>query len=108
MQPWFSEYVAAQRRALDSIALGCVEQLVNTVRQGWLNDRQIFAMGNGGNAASAALRHRSRQRCQRPGGDAGSASSLSPTTRHGSRLGNDYRLTTCSSGRSRTMPAPAT
>lgn len=54
MRPWLSDYVAAQHRALDSIPLDGVERLVNTVRQAWHEDRQIFAIGNGGNAASAS------------------------------------------------------
>jgi len=54
MRPWLTDYVAAQHRALDSIPLDAVERVVDTVRQAWLDDRQIFAIGNGGNAASAS------------------------------------------------------
>jgi D-sedoheptulose 7-phosphate isomerase len=54
MRSWLSEYLAAQHRALDSIPLDGVEKLVNTVRQAWRDDRQIFAIGNGGNAANAS------------------------------------------------------
>jgi D-sedoheptulose 7-phosphate isomerase len=54
MQSWLSDYVAAQHRAIDSIPLDAVERLIATVRQAWLDDRQIFALGNGGNAASAS------------------------------------------------------
>lgn len=54
MRSWLSEYLAAQHRALDSIPLDGVEQLVRTLRQAWRDDRQIFAIGNGGNAANAS------------------------------------------------------
>ncbi|WP_406697802.1 SIS domain-containing protein [Singulisphaera sp. Ch08] len=54
MRSWLSEYLAAQHRALDSIPLDGVETLVGTVRQAWRDDRQIFAIGNGGNAANAS------------------------------------------------------
>ncbi|SIO42779.1 D-sedoheptulose 7-phosphate isomerase [Singulisphaera sp. GP187] len=54
MRPWLSEYLEAQHRALDSIPLDGVETLIGTVRQAWHDDRQIFAIGNGGNAASAS------------------------------------------------------
>jgi D-sedoheptulose 7-phosphate isomerase len=54
MQKWLSDYVAAQHRAIDSIPLAAVETLVRTLRTAWQQDRQIFAIGNGGNAASAS------------------------------------------------------
>ena len=40
--------------ALDSIPVDAVERLVETVREAWTEDRQIFVIGNGGNAASAS------------------------------------------------------
>lgn len=54
MKSWLSDYVAAQHRALDSIPLDGVEQAVDAVRRAWAADKQIFAIGNGGNAASAS------------------------------------------------------
>ena len=54
MQKWLSDYVAAQHRAIDSIPLAAVETLVQTLRKAWQQDRQIFAIGNGGNAANAS------------------------------------------------------
>jgi D-sedoheptulose 7-phosphate isomerase len=54
MQPWLSQYVAAQRRVLDSLPLAEIERVIETVRRAWLDDRQVFAIGNGGNAASAS------------------------------------------------------
>lgn len=54
MQTWLTDYLAAQHRALDSIPLDGVERAVQTVREAWTEDRQIFAIGNGGNASSAS------------------------------------------------------
>lgn len=54
MQSWLSNYVAAQHRALDSVPLDSVAAMVETLRQAWHEDRQIFAIGNGGNASSAS------------------------------------------------------
>ncbi|AMV38656.1 SIS domain-containing protein [Planctomyces sp. SH-PL62] len=54
MHSWLSRYIEAQHRALDSIPLEAVERVVATVRRAWEEDRQIFVVGNGGNAASAS------------------------------------------------------
>jgi D-sedoheptulose 7-phosphate isomerase len=54
MHNWLSNYVVAQHRALDSIPLDSVTAMVETLRQAWHEDKQIFAIGNGGNAASAS------------------------------------------------------
>ncbi len=54
MHTWLSNYIAAQRRALDSVPLESVTAMVGTLRQAWREDRQIFAIGNGGNASSAS------------------------------------------------------
>jgi D-sedoheptulose 7-phosphate isomerase len=54
MRTWLSQYIEAQHRALDSVPLDAVERLVETVRTAWNEDRQIFVIGNGGNAASGS------------------------------------------------------
>jgi len=54
MHTWLSHYVAAQHRALDSIPLDSVTAMVETLRHAWREDKQIFAIGNGGNSASAS------------------------------------------------------
>lgn len=54
MNSWLSEYIRAQKAALDSIPVDAVAQLVRTMRQAWQEDRQIFAFGNGGSAANAS------------------------------------------------------
>ncbi len=54
MQSWLTKYIELQHRALDSIPLEAVERMVETVRQAWQDDKQIFVIGNGGNAASGS------------------------------------------------------
>ncbi len=54
MRSWLSRYVEAQKRALESVPLEAVERAIATVRRAWEEDRRIFAIGNGGNAASAS------------------------------------------------------
>jgi D-sedoheptulose 7-phosphate isomerase len=54
MQNWLNHYVAAQRRALDSIPLEAVARLIALLRSALSNDLQIFVFGNGGSAANAS------------------------------------------------------
>jgi D-sedoheptulose 7-phosphate isomerase len=54
MNTWLQSYIAAQHRAVDSIPLDAVAKATETVRTAWGNDRQIFAIGNGGSAANAS------------------------------------------------------
>ncbi|MEQ1859076.1 MAG: SIS domain-containing protein [Chthoniobacteraceae bacterium] len=52
MQDWITEYLAAQNRAVDSIKPADVAALIDTLRAAHKADAQIFACGNGGNAAN--------------------------------------------------------
>jgi D-sedoheptulose 7-phosphate isomerase len=54
MQHYLSQYIQAQKAALDSIPLDQVEQLIGKLRQVWQEDRQLFVFGNGGSAANAS------------------------------------------------------
>ncbi len=54
MKDWISNYVKAQKAALDSIPADAVVQLVDKLRQALREDRQIFVFGNGGSAANAS------------------------------------------------------
>lgn len=54
MQPWISDYLQAQKAALDSISPAAVAGLIATLRQAHHEDRQIFVFGNGGSAANAS------------------------------------------------------
>jgi D-sedoheptulose 7-phosphate isomerase len=54
MNQWISDYVRAQKSALDSIPTDVVAQLVEKFRVALKQDRQIFVFGNGGSAANAS------------------------------------------------------
>lgn len=54
MKTWLSDYVSAQKAALDSISTLEVENAVDLLREAHTNDRQIFVIGNGGSAANAS------------------------------------------------------
>jgi D-sedoheptulose 7-phosphate isomerase len=54
MKNWLQDYITAQHRALDSVPLDGIEKATETVRAAWQEDRQIFAIGNGGSAANAS------------------------------------------------------
>lgn len=54
MKQWISEYVRAEKAALDSIPPEGVAQLVEKLGDALKHDRQIFVFGNGGSAANAS------------------------------------------------------
>jgi len=54
MRSWIADYIKAQHRALDSVPIEAIEHLIGAVREAWRADRNIFIVGNGGNAANAA------------------------------------------------------
>lgn len=54
MNQWLSDYVAAQKAALDSIPLETVEVLIKKLRHAQHEKRHIFVFGNGGSAANAS------------------------------------------------------
>src|SRR5437773_10060001 len=54
MNQWITDYLAAQKAALDAIPAEAVEKLVITFRQALAEERQIFVFGNGGSAANAS------------------------------------------------------
>lgn len=51
---WISDYLQAQKAALDSIPPAAVAAMVETLRIAWREDRQIFIFGNGGSASNAS------------------------------------------------------
>ncbi|MCE2861487.1 MAG: hypothetical protein RIR76_2115 [Verrucomicrobiota bacterium] len=51
---WISDYLQAQKAALDSIPPAAVAAMVETLRTAWREDRQIFIFGNGGSASNAS------------------------------------------------------
>src|SRR2546426_11623146 len=54
MNAWITEYLKAQKAALDSIPVDAVAHLIEKLRQTLKEDRQIFVFGNGGSAANAS------------------------------------------------------
>lgn len=54
MNDWITNYVRAQKAALDSISVNTVARLVELLRRALAEDRQIFVFGNGGSAANAS------------------------------------------------------
>lgn len=54
MNSWITEYLAAQKAALDSIPVEAVGRLIERLAQAHREDRQIFVFGNGGSAANAS------------------------------------------------------
>jgi D-sedoheptulose 7-phosphate isomerase len=51
---WLAGYVAAHNKAVDSVSLDDIAELVALVKEALAKDRRIFVIGNGGNAATAA------------------------------------------------------
>src|SRR5687767_14405517 len=54
MNEWISNYIQAQKAALDSIPAEQVATVVLKLQQALKEDRQIFVCGNGGSAANAS------------------------------------------------------
>ncbi len=54
MKSWITQYIAAQHAALDSVSHEAIEKLTKTLHSAWREDRQVFAIGNGGSAANAS------------------------------------------------------
>ena len=54
MNKWISNYLNAQKAALDSIPVEAVAALIETLSRALQEDRQIFVFGNGGSAANAS------------------------------------------------------
>jgi D-sedoheptulose 7-phosphate isomerase len=54
MNNWISDYLKAQKAALDSIPVEAVAKLIDKFQRALTEDRQIFVFGNGGSAANAS------------------------------------------------------
>ena len=54
MQNWIAQYVSAQQAALHSISQPGVAALIQTLQKVWQENRQVFAIGNGGSASNAS------------------------------------------------------
>lgn len=54
MREWISDYIAAEKEALDSISVDEVAKAIDTVKGALKEDRQIFVFGNGGSASNCS------------------------------------------------------
>lgn len=91
MLNWLQDYVAAQKRALDSVPLEAVARATETIREAWRNDQQIFAIGNGGSAANCSHFTTDLGKCSTEAtGHPFRVMSLNDNTPWITALGNDY------------------
>ena len=54
MKTWITQYIEAQHAALNSISQTALEKLTLSLQAIWKEDRQVFAIGNGGSASNAS------------------------------------------------------
>ncbi len=54
MKQWITDYVSAQKSALDSIPANAVAELICKLQKALAEDRQIFVFGNGGSAMNSS------------------------------------------------------
>jgi D-sedoheptulose 7-phosphate isomerase len=54
MKQWITQYIEAQKTALDSIPTDKVAELIEVFATALKDDRQIFCFGNGGSAANCS------------------------------------------------------
>ena len=54
MQAYLSDYLQAQKEAMDLIPLQQVSELIQFFTDAWKRDRKIFVFGNGGSGANAS------------------------------------------------------
>src|SRR3984957_7445314 len=54
MNRWITDFITAQKAALDSVPADAVAQIIETFQKALAEDRQIFVFGNGGSAAHAS------------------------------------------------------
>ncbi|MCX6884501.1 MAG: SIS domain-containing protein [Verrucomicrobiota bacterium] len=54
MNQWISDYISAQKAALDSIPLDGMNRAIALLREALNADRQVFVFGNGGSAANCS------------------------------------------------------
>ncbi len=54
IESFTADYLDALKADIDAIPMGDVKAIVETINDAWQNDKQIFVIGNGGSAATAA------------------------------------------------------
>lgn len=54
MNQWISDYIRAQKAALDSVPVDAVAKIIQALQQVLKDDKQIFVFGNGGSASNSS------------------------------------------------------
>ena len=91
MKTWITNYLAAQKRTVDSIPADAVARIIEVLRRAILEKRQIFCIGNGGSAANASHFTTDLGKCSAEAlGRAIRVLSLTDNTAWITALGNDY------------------
>ena len=91
MKTWITNYLAAQKRTIDSIPAEAVERIVQRLRRAFLEQQQIFCLGNGGSAANSSHFATDLGKCSSDAlGKPFRVLSLSDNTPWITALGNDY------------------
>lgn len=91
MQDWIQNYLQAQHRAVDSLPVEKIAAAIETLREAWRQDRQIFAIGNGGSAANCSHFTTDLGKCSSDAtGHPFRVLSLTDNTAWITALGNDY------------------
>tara|TARA_B100001029_G_scaffold154516_1_gene138782 strand:+ start:280 stop:849 length:570 start_codon:yes stop_codon:yes gene_type:complete len=54
MREWIIDYIAAEKKALDTIPVDQVAAAIDTVNEALREERQIFVFGNGGSASNSS------------------------------------------------------
>ena len=54
MDRWITDYIQAQHRALDSVPVSRIRELIGVLQSARAAGRRIFVIGNGGSAANAS------------------------------------------------------
>ena len=91
MNTWITHYLAAQKRAVESIDTAAVARIIEVLRRAILEKRQIFCIGNGGSAANSSHFSTDLGKCSAEAlGRAIRVLSLTDNTAWITALGNDY------------------
>ena len=91
MKTWITNYLAAQKRTVDSIDPAAVARIIEGLRRAILEKRQIFCIGNGGSAANSSHFTTDLGKCSAEAlGRAIRVLSLTDNTAWITALGNDY------------------
>ncbi|MGV3532831.1 MAG: D-sedoheptulose-7-phosphate isomerase [Chthoniobacteraceae bacterium] len=91
MQSWIQNYLDAQRRTVEALPVDQIAAAIETIREAWRHDRQIFAIGNGGSAANCSHFSTDLGKCSSDAtGHPFRVLSLTDNTAWITALGNDY------------------